>query len=370
MSHLPAKGYLRVLVVSAYVILGIAALYLLLTYLFAPFLPFLCAWIIAMLLNPTVDRICRRTHFPRRLVSFLSVSFVFLLLFGLVAVIGGRMFDELRSLSEMLMSDAAGIVGDFFDSLDELSNRLPFLEHIEDPEAAEQIESAVVGMIEGAISSFSARIPDAVLSFFASLPGMLLFTVTLVAATYYMGADVGRMNAKLAALIPKTSRHYLFSAKAKLMSAGIQYVKAYLMILLITFLQLLIGFFCLDIPYALTLAALIALIDILPVLGVGTVLVPWALIRFLQGDTYSGFGLLLIFAVIFIVRQVIEPKIVGESIGLPPLLTLIAMYAGYRFWGFGGLFLVPLVTILIKNLIDIGIVRLPTPPDNTESKNL
>ena len=156
------------------------------------------------------------------------------------------------------------------------------------------------------------------------------------------------------------------------MSAGIQYVKAYLMILFITFLQLLVGFLCLKIPYALTLAAIIDMIDILPVFGVGTVLVPWAALLLIQGEVYTGIGLLIVFAVIWVVRQVIEPKIVGHSIGLPPLVTLMGMYIGYKFMGFAGLFVFPLVLILFKNLNDIGVIRLwkeesKTPPNGSAS---
>jgi predicted PurR-regulated permease PerM len=125
-----------------------------------------------------------------------------------------------------------------------------------------------------------------------------------------------------------------------------------------TFAQLLIGFLILRIPYALTLAALIALIDILPVLGVGTVLVPWAILLLVRGDTYTGVGLLLMFGIIWIIRQISEPRIVGHSVGLSPLVTLIVMYAGYHFMGFGGLFVFPLVMILLKNLHDIGVLRL------------
>lgn len=357
MSYLPPRGYRRVLVITAYLVIGTVVGYVFLKYLLAPFLPFLLAWIIAMLLRPAIDSIARRTHLPRKAVAVVTVSFVFLLLFGLLTILCGRIVGELRHLSEDLMSEAGDIIENFFASADHMTDRLPFLDGIDNPEILEQIQNGIVTMVEGAVTSFSARIPNLILDFVAALPGILLFAVALVVATFYLGTDVASINAFIARQLPERSRRYLFAAKKKLMSAGIKYVKAYLMILFITFVQLLIGFFCLKIPYALTLAALIALIDILPVLGVGTVLIPWAAILLLQGDTYTGVGLLIVFGVIWLVRQIIEPKIVGESIGLPPLLTLIAMYVGYKFLGFGGLFVLPLFLILIKNLNDIGIFR-------------
>lgn len=357
MNYLPPKGYLRVLVVTAYLFIGVLAGYIFLKYLFAPLLPFLLAWIVAMLLRPAIERITRRTRLPRKAVAVLTVSFVFLLLFGLLTVLCTRIVGEIGKLSEDLISEAGTLIEELFSSVGQLSGRLPFLDGIDDPETLAQIESGLLTMVEGALSSFSARIPNFLLGLIASLPGILLFIMALIVATYYLGIDVGTINAFLAKQLSEPSRQRLFAAKKKLMSAGIKYVKAYLMILLITFVQLWIGFLCLKLPYALTLAALIALIDILPVLGVGTVLIPWAAVLLFRGDHYTGIGLLIVFGVIWIVRQIIEPKIVGESIGLPPLATLMAMYLGYRFLGFGGLFLLPLLLLLLKNLYDIGLFR-------------
>lgn len=357
MSYLPPKGYLRVLVITAYSLISAVLGYLFLKYLLPPLLPFLLAWIVAMMLRPAIESIARRTHLPRKAVAVITVSFVFFLLFGCLIVLCGRMVGEIRELSEDLLSEAGTFIEELFSSAGGLSERLPFLDGIDNPETLQQIENTLLTMVEGALSSFSARIPNFLLNLIASLPGILLFVMALVVATYYLGIDVGKVNTFLAGQLPERSRRHLFAAKKKLLSAGIKYVKAYLMILLITFVQLLIGFFCLKIPYALTLAALIALIDILPVLGVGTVLLPWAAILFLRGDHYTGIGLLIVFGVIWVVRQIIEPKIVGESIGLPPLLTLIAMYVGYHFLGFGGLFILPLLLILLKNLYDIGLFR-------------
>ncbi len=358
MSYLPKEGYRRILVMVAYGILLLGAGYVVLRYLLKPLLPFLVAWVIAMAVRPAVHRICKRTKLPKKLVSSAAVLFVFLLVIGLTAILCGRLATELRGLSDDLMSDAADTVGDLLDSVEGLTGQLPFWDHIDDPEAAEQVKKTVTSMIEDAVGRFSAKVSEAFMDVVAALPGVVLFAVVTVAATFYMGIDVTEINAFIARQLPHSSRHYLFEAKAKLMKAGMNYVKAYLMLLLMTFVQLLIGFYVLKIPYALTLATLIALIDILPVLGVGTVLVPWAVVLLVKGNVYTGVGLLLMFAIIWVIRQITEPRLVGKSVGLSPLVTLLVMYAGYHFMGFGGLFVFPLVMILLKNLHDIGILRL------------
>ena len=363
MSYLPERGYRRVLVTAAYGLIGAAVLYLFMTYLLRPLLPFFLAWGIAMLIRPAVRRVVRRTGWPAGAVAFVILLLVFLFGLGLLSILIQRIVIEMRSLSEDLMADAADAVGELFDSARRLIEKLPFLERIEDPEAASRIRDAAMTAIEEAVSRFSARIPEAAVRFITSLPGILLFTAVTVAASFYMSAGVDRVNAFLLRLLPEEAGKPILAAKARLAATGVKYVKAYLMILFITFCQLLIGFLILKIPYALTLAAVIALIDILPVLGVGTVLIPWALVLLWRGEVYTAVGLLLVFGVITVVRQVIEPKIVGRSIGLPPLVTLITMYAGYRLLGFFGLFAAPFGAILLRNLFDAGILRRPGTAD-------
>ena len=340
MKYLPESGWQRVLVLSAYILIGTAAAYAALRYLLVPVLPFFVAWVTAMALRPAIDGICRRTKLKRRAVSFFCVLFVLLMFAGLLAVIVGRTAEELRGLADNLMTDAADAVGDVFDYLENLRDRFPFLDGLEDRETAERVESAILSAVEGSISSFTAKIPEAVMGMVSSLPGIILSAVVLVMATFYMCADVAGINSFIAGLFPQEKREKLFAAKKKLAADAGRYIRAYLLILFITFAQLLTGFLILKIPYALTLAAVIALIDILPVLGVGTVLVPWAGILLIRGQTYTGVGILILFVIIWLV-----------SMGVHPLITLAAMYAGFTTLGVSGLFIFPIAAMLIKNAV-------------------
>ena len=121
--------------------------------------------------------------------------------------------------------------------------------------------------------------------------------------------------------------------------------------LALTFGELLIGFLILGVDYAFLLALIIAVLDMLPVLGVGTVLIPWALVALLQKNFYLGFGLVILYLVMLVLRQIAEPKLLGKSLGLHPLLTLFASYAGFRLFGFLGMLAGPVVATLIKNAL-------------------
>ena len=134
-----------------------------------------------------------------------------------------------------------------------------------------------------------------------------------------------------------------------------KYIKAYGILLLLTFALLLVGFWILRVEYAFLLAFLIALADLLPIIGVGTILIPWGIVMLLQKQFYLGFGLLLLYLVISLIRQVAEPKVLGKSLGLHPLLTLFATYVGFSLFGVLGMILAPVVALLVKRFLSLQV---------------
>ena len=132
-----------------------------------------------------------------------------------------------------------------------------------------------------------------------------------------------------------------------------KYIKAYGILLALTFVLLLVGLWILRIDYAFLLSFLIALADLLPVIGVGTILIPWGIIMLLQKNFYLGFGLLILYLVISLIRQVAEPKVLGKSLGLHPLLTLFATYVGFSLFGLVGMILAPLVALFAKRVFSL-----------------
>lgn len=349
---LPPKGYKRNLVVSAYIILISLFLWVFVRHLLSPILPFIIAYITATFLRPCIDKVCKKTRLPKKPVAFFTVGFVFALVFAVTGIFFGRLISELEELSRAITGGGAEFIENIFSEAQSITDKLPIIRDIDDKEMARKLKGALSSMTEDALSSFASKIPSFIMGIFSSLPGIILFAITLICATFYLGADISSLNVIIMKAVPREHRRKVLSAKEKLMSAGAKYIKAYAIILFITFIQLLIGFLILKIPYALTLSAVIALIDILPVLGVGTVLVPWAAVLFLTGDSYTGVGLLIVFGIIWLVRQVSEPKIVGESLGIHPLLTLAAMYIGFKLVGFGGLFLFPIGAMIGKCVFD------------------
>jgi sporulation integral membrane protein YtvI len=182
---------------------------------------------------------------------------------------------------------------------------------------------------------------------------MILSTIVAVIATYYFAIDRVKINCFFLSLFPKRFRPLLKAGRDLLADTVGSYVKAYGMLFFITFAELFIAFLIIRIEYSFVIALLIALIDVLPVLGAGAVLIPWGIISMVFGNYSVGIPILISYAVITVVRQIIEPRIVGKFIGLPPLAALASMYIGLKLMGVIGLFVFPVGAIVVKRVLEI-----------------
>ena len=356
MTYLPESGYRRLLVISFYLIAGGALFYITFKYLLGLVLPFVIAWLVALILRPVITYLHKKTRLPEKLLSLvLVVGLLALVGFGLFAALN-RIYNEIVGLLGELSDSADSIMDSIFDFIDSFTARIPLIDGI--GMNSDSIYSTVSEMLKSTLSALSSRLPDIIAALIRILPGFLFFTIILIMASYYITADFPSINRSIAAQLPMGFRKKTALLREKLVETGFKYLRAYLLMLLFTFAQLLVGFVILDFDYAFTIALVVAAVDVLPVLGVGTVLVPWSGILLLRGMYYEGFGLLIIFAAVSVVRQIIEPRIIGMSCGLSPLVTLISMYAGFKAFGVVGMLVMPMLAILLKNLNDSGVITL------------
>jgi sporulation integral membrane protein YtvI len=171
--------------------------------------------------------------------------------------------------------------------------------------------------------------------------------VTLISAFSFC-TDTGSLLQSAVGLLPSRWQEKLPVLRERLRSVGRRYLRAYLVLFSVTFSLLLIGFFLLRADYAFLLALLVTVIDFLPLLGVGCVLLPWGLILLLLGQYVRGVGMLLLYLVIAVVHQLLEPHLIGKTLGLPTVVTLLATYAGYRLLGIPGMLLGPPIACGIR----------------------
>ena len=181
--------------------------------------------------------------------------------------------------------------------------------------------------------------------FLGKLPDLVLGAVTAIISSFMIAAEWETICRWCAARIPERTKQKLLDVLGHLSSTLGAWLRAQLKLMGVTFLILTAGFLFLQVEYALLFALLITVIDALPVFGTGTVLIPWSMVQFLQGNTRCGVGFLLLYAAAALTRQALEPRLVGGQIGLSPVVTLAALYAGYRVMGVAGMIVFPLLTV-------------------------
>ena len=352
------RGAAAVICIAA----GILVLWLAFRYALGIALPFLLAWLLSRLVKPAVGAITRRMRLPR---SACAAALVILTVGGFAwLVIGGarRGIRELSTLAEGLAADTGGLVTAIEGVLERarsLSSRIPFLRHFENTPGYEDFCARLDGLVEEGVNrlvtGITARLPDAAMTVAGWVPEAFIFITVMLLACYYFSADDGRIGRAISAFIlrltPASLRDRMPPLGRRLRRLGKQYLRACLLLGLLTFLQMFIGLAILGIPYAFLFALLIAVVDFLPLLGTGIILIPWAVVSLLLGEIKLGIGLLVLYAVSSVVRQILEPKLIGEGLGLHPLLSLVSMYAGLRLFGVWGMILAPLVTAGIKSVV-------------------
>lgn len=342
------KKYLRI---AGWILTGAVGLWLFAAVLLPILLPFLIGLLLALLVERPLHALLRRTRLPRRLASFLCVLSVF-------AVLGVGLFFLLRTLFSEIMGfirqlptlaqEVAVPLARLESQLLELAGKLP-------DGIGTGLRSGIRNLFESG-AGLGAKVYEWFFrfasGFLGKAPGILLFLVTTVLSSFMFSGELPALRAYLQQHLPDKWRTSLHRVLGHLKSSLGGWLRAQLKLMGILFLLITIGLMLLGTDYPFLFGLLIALVDALPVLGTGVILVPWSLLHFAQGNLHCGIGLLILYGVATLSRQALEPRLVGKQTGLPPLLTLLALYIGFRTVGVAGMILFPLGVIFLKQVWD------------------
>ncbi len=257
----------------------------------------------------------------------------------------------LLRLSTRLAGEVTGFVaglGDLGEDIGrfvgEMREKLPFSAEVFDS----SLYDTVIGALQEAAIAFGGRLTDFVSALFSAIPGSILSVVVFVAAFYYLTSDRDGVAESVRTLLPPRAADRVAAAFSRVSGALLGYLRAYALLTAVTFFELAIGLSILGAPYVFVLSLIIALVDALPVLGAGSVLGPWAAVAFLKGSTGFGVGLLVLLGVMYLLRQLLEPRLIGRFIGVHPLIALAAVFVGYRLWGVFGMIAAPVILYTVK----------------------
>lgn len=348
---MPENKHLRFLLRVLYAALGLIGLWLALRFVLPWLLPFLLAFALAAALEPVVRFLKARWKLARSLSSALCVLVLSAALCGLLGLLAWRAWYEAGLLLERLPTLLSGLPA--------LGTRLEDWLYRFTVALPVPLQVLFQNTLEALLKQ-GAALPDQLYDWLsgialkaaAALPNIFLFLFTTLLSTYFISAGRPALLHHLERLVPERWHLRLQDGGMQIRETLINWLKAQGLLMAITFAELTAGFLILQIDLALLLAAVVAIVDALPVFGTGTVLIPWSLFAFLSGDRRLALGLLILYTCITLVRNILEPRLVGQQLGLHPLLALMAMYIGFQAFGVAGMILAPLAAVAGKGIWD------------------
>ena len=353
----PENKHLRFCLYILYAALGLVGTWLALRYLLPWILPFLLAFAIARLLEPIVRRLVGRYHIRRWFASTMCILLFLVVIIGLLSFLLTRLVLEATELARALPSFLDDI-SRFFESA---RNRFDRFIGSAPPGIRSYAENALTGISEKS-AELPAEISGRLLSFLSvcasCTPKIILFTITCIISIFFFSCGWPEISGFIMRQLPQKKQNTLLRLKNDLLVTFGKWLKSQLILCCITFGELAAAFLFIGLDYALLPALLIAVIDALPVLGAGTILIPWSLILLLGGNIPRAIAIIVTYAVVALVRSCIEPKLVGSQIGLHPVATLMAMYIGFCCIGVAGMILFPIALITVKQFNDRGYIHL------------
>jgi len=317
------------------------------------FMPFAIGWFISFIANPLVVWLEKRLKIVKKLGSVIII----VLVLGLIVLIGYLAISKLVEEISLLIQNFPEIYSDLETTLGQLGERFAGV-FSRLPQGIQEGLSTMADNLDTKAGDMIAGISQPTMTAAGNIakriPSMLVATIVTLVSSYFFIAERDEVINWIKSISPRGLQRRTTMIIDNLKQALGGYFKAQFKIMGVVGVLLFIGFLVLRVNYSVLLAILIAFLDFLPFFGTGTALIPWAVYEFFAGDFVTGVGLLVIYAITQLVRQVIQPKLVGDSMGMNPLATLIFLYAGYKMGSFLGMILAVPVGMLVINLYKAG----------------
>lgn len=367
------------LVNIAYYTVIVALFYLFMKYAFGLVAPFIFAFAVAILLQKPLRIISEKTKIKKNILGAVAVLLIISVVIAAVVLVGYRLFVEFKGFGEYIMSRMSDIPGMILAAEEWILAKITVL-----PDTLEKtVSDSVTGIVDrilmvseeevsnipqsgdgGFDLSFLATPLGGLLSTAKEIPGIFAAVFMSIIACFFITCDYDKFRILISENISR--EHEIAIVKTRKLLGGIlgKMLKSYATLIFITFCEVSIGLNILKLigvysgGYILVLSIITAIVDILPVLGTGTILIPWAVFNLFTGNIGLGIGLIVLYAVITVIRQVLEPRLVAMNVGLHPAITLFGMYLGVQLFGVLGIFILPITFVLVKALNDEGIIHL------------
>ncbi|MDF2814366.1 MAG: sporulation protein [Paenibacillus sp.] len=332
--------------------LGIAVLY----GLFTVGSPFLLAIVAALFLEPVIVPMMKLFRLNRVAASAIVCTLFTLLLFGLAYLLGVKMVSQLVEFwdkAPVYFNEANRYIKDAAERTQLFYNSLP-------ADMAEQFQGGFetgLKTLTESLNGIMKGISGYFIGFAKFIPNFFIFFIVFLVALFLFSFSLPQLKGSFLSIFEEKSQGKVDKVLVNLRSSVFGFLRAQLILSAMTYIIALTGLLILDVDYPLAIALLTVIVDILPILGVGSVLVPWALYGFITGDNFLAIGLLILFGVITIVRRIVEPKVLGDAVGISALAALVSLYVGFKIFGVIGLFLGPIIVIIYQAMRKVGLLQ-------------
>lgn len=320
-------------------------------------LPFIIAWIIAMIVDPIVKFLEKKMKIKRKAGSAVVIVLVLAIVSIIIYFVCAKLIEEIIGFAYVIPDIWKKVVYALQNI--EITSRLKFIYNlspdfkIASAKVGNAIGEAIANGLENGANTAASL--ESGTSLVSSIPNIIISIIMTILASYMFVADRDYIPGVIKKLIPESVRKRLSIITSSMKSAVGGYFAAQMKIMGVVFVILLVGFLIIRVEYAAVVALLIAFLDFLPFFGTGTVMVPWAIISFFNQNYKFAIGILVIWAVSQIVRELIQPKLLSDSMGLPPIPTLFLLYVGFKFGGALGLIFAVPIGMIIYNLYKAGV---------------
>lgn len=319
--------------------------------IFPHFVPFILAYFTALLLEPVFNWLEKVLKLKKKTVAIIITYLAFMAVVALLTfLIIYKLYGQFLSVLDVVQSNGPGIqvwILDIINQIQVYIGNLP-------PQVYDVVMNWVNDLSQinfvGMIGSWTIDISTAI-------PNIFFLSIIYFVSVALFCSQLGNIHRFFFSFFKDTSKLKVVYVLSELRNATFGFLKAQVILSIITYIVSFSGLMILHVKYAAIMAFLIVLVDILPILGTGSILVPWAVVSLFMDNIFLAVGILVLYIIIIVVRKAIEPKILGERIGLSALATVVTIWVGFKVMGLLGVFLFPLAFIFYKALVKVGVIK-------------
>ncbi len=324
-----------------------------------PFIgPFALAFIIAFLLDKPITFLSTKSGINRIFIAIASIILFYVIVGVLFALIGVSLFISIRDLffqlPNLYLLEIQPVLIQLFDFLESSISKMD----VSLLPTIDEVSFNLLQTLGDSVSNFSMKMIGIISNYASSLPALFIKILFTIISSFFFTVDYKKITHFLLQQLNEKHQKLIIEIKTYVINTLFKCILSYLFIMSITFVELFIGFKIIGLDKALLIALIIAIFDVLPVLGTGGIMIPWAILSALQKNYSLAIALFILYLFITIIRNILEPKIVGSQVGLHPVVTLMSLFVGAQLFGILGLFGLPIALSLLKRLNDQGTIHM------------